>query len=89
MAGKRKRSGVGAICLAKMKFFHPSAPLHKKNCEAVNNREHFEGLAITGECQFFSVVALKMSAIGMNAPILIFLESHSRLKKSCAITSGR
>ncbi len=51
MARKRKRGGVGAVCSAKFKFFHPSAPLRDKMGEAVVNRERFNGLTIVGECR--------------------------------------
>ncbi len=50
MARKRKYECVGAVCSAKFKFFHPSAPLRDKMGEATSNREHFNGVTVTREC---------------------------------------
>ena len=51
MAGKRKFGGIGAKGSAKMKFFHPSAPLREKYGKGHVKRERFNDLIITGECQ--------------------------------------
>ncbi len=52
-----------------------------KKDQTIVNRDCFDGLTIKGECNEFSVIALEIKVMGMNAPILIVLVSLSRLQK--------
>ncbi len=51
MFRKWKCGNVEAICFAKMKFFHPSVLLCEKKGKAVVNKDSFDGLKFTGDCQ--------------------------------------
>ncbi len=54
IAGKRKLGGHGAICSAKFKFFHPSAPLMKKTGNAAMNKVCLNGVTIARDLCAFS-----------------------------------
>ncbi len=79
MVRKRTLGGVGAVCSAKCKFFHPSAPIREKMGEAALNRECFNGVLSLDNVIMFLVVSLALNVMSMNVLILTSLAEPSKL----------